>query len=180
MTLRQVRFDLGTVLMSTTQVFPFRIPWRTMSPVSFLEIIHFSEVKFTELPLSQNLEILSRLCCKFLTKSTLSIAQELDLPTFPLVMISPFMLSPKVTIPPSQVSSERNFDLSPVMCLQHPLSRYHELFPLTRTCKANQLLASGTQSSLGSLSIMHESYFLIQMRSTQILCALLCYSILAH
>ena len=45
-------------------------------------------------------------------------------------IIFPFALSPKVTCPPSLASSLLNYSLSPVMCLEHPLSRYHLLFVL--------------------------------------------------
>ena len=45
-------------------------------------------------------------------------------------MIFHFALSPKVTCPPSLASSLRNYSLSPVICLEYPLSRYHLFFIL--------------------------------------------------
>ena len=47
-----------------------------------------------------------------------------------MLIIFPFALSPKVTCPPSLASSLLNYSLSPVMCLEHPLLRYHLLFVL--------------------------------------------------
>ena len=59
--------------------------------------------------------MLNRLC---LTKMSLS-------PMDPLPRILPLLLSPKVTCPSCLKEMLRNFDLSPVMCLEHPLSKYH-------------------------------------------------------
>src|ERR1044072_7211561 len=44
----------------------------------------------------------------------------------PEPMILPFWLPPNPTTPPSLSSSSWNICLSPVMCHEHPLSRYHD------------------------------------------------------
>src|ERR1044072_6756794 len=45
----------------------------------------------------------------------------------PEPMILPFWLPPNPTTPPALISSSWNICLSPVMCREHPLSRYHDL-----------------------------------------------------
>ncbi|VFQ78784.1 unnamed protein product [Cuscuta campestris] len=47
-----------------------------------------------------------------------------DLPTEPTPIIFPLLLSPKTTFPPLAGLICKNLDASPVMCLEHPLSRY--------------------------------------------------------
>lgn len=52
----------------------------------------------------------------------------------------PWKLSLKVTLPPSLALRLKNIDLFPVMCLEHPLSKYHFsdfLFPCRHICSRN-------------------------------------------
>jgi len=72
--------------------------------------------------------------------------------------IVPDLLLPNATLPPYVAVSERKLDFSPIMCLEQPLSTYHNwlfpalfpelfpglfaglfvgLFPLTLACKTN-------------------------------------------
>ena len=64
------------------------------------------------------------------------------LPTFPMPTIFPFEPSPKVTLPPSFLAlRDENKVASPVICLEHPLSKTHWLeVPLAfkHTYQANQ------------------------------------------
>lgn len=85
MAFRQVRLFLGTWSRSTMYVFPFRVPSNMTFLLSLLIMVHLSEVKLNEFPLSQNSEMHNRLCVNLLTNSTLSMEWELDLPTFPLL-----------------------------------------------------------------------------------------------
>ena len=56
-------------------------------------------------------------------------------------MIFPLPLSPKVTCPPSLDFKELNCDLSPVICLEQPLSIYHLLlFASRHTYKKEDLM----------------------------------------
>ena len=72
----------------------------------------------------------------FKTIYTLLIEIE-ELPIVPVPMILPNWLPPNFTFPPSFIARVRNIDFSPVMCLEHPLSRYHDLcfsFALRHIC----------------------------------------------
>ena len=59
-----------------------------------------------------------------LTSITFSIEVEEFLPTLPIPMILPLLLSPKVTNPPSLGVKEVNYASSSVICLDYPLSKY--------------------------------------------------------
>jgi len=86
--------------------------------------------------LSQNWLILNRLCLRPSTSHTLLIEIE-ALPIVLVPMILPNWLPPNFTFPPSFIARVRNIDFSPVMCLEHPLSRYHDLcfsFALRHIC----------------------------------------------
>src|ERR1044072_5341325 len=50
----------------------------------------------------------------------------LPLPMVPQPMILPFWFPPKSTTPPGLSSRLWNISLSPVMCREQPLSRYHD------------------------------------------------------
>ena len=47
---------------------------------------------------------------------------------FPSPIIIPLLLSPKVSYPPSFNTKSVNLDLSPDMCLEQSLSKYHSKF----------------------------------------------------
>jgi len=50
-----------------------------------------------------------------------------ELPIVPVPMIFPTSLPPNFTFPPSFIVRVRNIDFSPVICLEKPLSRDHDL-----------------------------------------------------
>src|ERR1044072_2133223 len=52
--------------------------------------------------------------------------EDLPKPMVPEPMILPFCFPPNPTTPPALSSSFWNKCLSPVMCREHPLSRYHD------------------------------------------------------
>jgi len=60
-----------------------------------------------------------------LPNHTLLIEIE-ELSIVPVPMILPDWLPPNFTFPPSFIVRVRNIDLSPVICLEQPLSRYHD------------------------------------------------------
>ena len=106
--------------------------------------------------------MLSKLCFKPLTNKTFSMYLEGVIPMLPIPMIFPLPLSPKVTIPPSLASSVMNCDSSPVMCLEHPLSRYHFLFPswdARHTCKHRSSFCLRYPSFLGSFQVSQNGSF---------------------
>ncbi|KAE9594097.1 hypothetical protein Lalb_Chr18g0050161 [Lupinus albus] len=81
--------------------------------------------------------MLRRLCFKPSTYKTFSIVTCGGLPILPIPKILPLLLSPYVTNP-SFGRIKLNFDLSPVICLEQPLSRYHRSFSaLKHTYKIN-------------------------------------------
>src|SRR4030042_4900961 len=69
--------------------------------------------------------MLSRLRVKPSTSQTLLIERE-ELPIIPVPTIFPFWCPPKPQEPPSFMLRVWNIDLSPVICREHPLSRYQE------------------------------------------------------
>src|ERR1044072_6422595 len=61
----------------------------------------------------------------------------------PEPMILPFWLPPNPTTPPALSSSFWNICLSPVMCREHPLSRYHDWWlngAVKDICKINNFV----------------------------------------
>ena len=78
--------------------------------------------------ISHNWLILSKLYLRPSTNNTWCIDKDWGLLISLMPIIFSFALSPKVTCPPFLVSSLLNYSLSPVMYLEHPLSRYHLLF----------------------------------------------------
>ncbi|RHN52290.1 hypothetical protein MtrunA17_Chr6g0478921 [Medicago truncatula] len=84
--------------------------------------------------------MLNRLCFRPSTSHTLFIEME-ELPIVLVPMIFPVWLPPNFTSPPSFIVRVRNKAFSPVMCHEHPLSRYHDLcfsLALKHTCSFNQ------------------------------------------
>src|SRR4030065_2814826 len=80
--------------------------------------------------------MLSRLSVKLSTSQTLLIERE-ELPIIPVPTIFPFWCPPKPTEPPFFMLRVWNIDLSPVICREQPLSRYHEgcfVLPFRHTC----------------------------------------------
>ncbi|CAL9126630.1 unnamed protein product [Musa textilis] len=97
--------------------------------------------------------MLKRLCFNPSTNNTSSI-KKLDLLLMvPLLMILP-LLSPKVTYSSSWLVSLENCNGSPVMCLEHPLSRYHLLLlACVDECVYKKRWFLGTHLNLGALKI---------------------------
>src|ERR1051325_1938113 len=60
------------------------------------------------------------------TKRTLDIEGRLPFPMVPKPIIFPFWLPPNLTSPPDLSSRLWNIDFLPVMCREHPESRYHD------------------------------------------------------
>ena len=136
-TLRHESEAQGSEFKSTLYVFPNLLPSSIRSLVLAFLTVHLVVVNVTLFPLSQNWEMLSKLCFKPLTRYTLSMEWVGDLPILPIPTILPFLLSPNVTLPLLRAVSERNFDLSPVICLEQPLSRYQWLSPPDSPYKIN-------------------------------------------
>ena len=78
--------------------------------------------------LSQSWLMLKRLCFKPFTNKILSIREDVSLPMLSWPMILHFALSPKVTYPLFLFVGKTNLDSSPIMCLEHPLSKNHLFF----------------------------------------------------
>ncbi|KAE9598408.1 hypothetical protein Lalb_Chr15g0080461 [Lupinus albus] len=80
--------------------------------------------------------MLRRLCLSPSTYSTSSIVVEGCFPILPTPRIFPLLLSPYVTYPLSLGVRTENLLLSPVICFEQPLSKYHKLrAALKSTCK---------------------------------------------
>lgn len=106
--------------------------------------------------------MLSRLCLRLSTNKTFSIMGESELPISPLPNIFPFELSPKVTNPLSSLVKFMNFEKSPVMCLEQPLSKNHKflLVLFFGTYKTRiQTLIFGTHIFLGPCKLVLESLY---------------------
>ena len=73
--------------------------------------------------------MLSKLCFNPSTYKTSWISKILLSPIEPLPRILPLLLSPYVTWPSCLKKMLTKFDLSPAMCFEQPLSRYHCCMP---------------------------------------------------
>src|SRR4030065_1539050 len=86
--------------------------------------------------------MLKRLCVKPSTSQTLLIERE-ELPIIPVPIIFPFWCPPKPTEPPSFMLRVWNINLSPGICREQPLSRYHAccfVLPCRHTCNRNNFI----------------------------------------
>ncbi|CAL0319919.1 unnamed protein product [Lupinus luteus] len=82
--------------------------------------------------------MLRRLCLSPSTYSTPSIVVEGGFPILTTPRILPLLYSPYVTYPLSLGVRKENLLLSPVMCFEQPLSKYHKLQgALKFSCKTN-------------------------------------------
>src|SRR3954467_14110677 len=61
------------------------------------------------------------------TSRTLVIEGELPMLIVPEPMILPFLFTPNLTSPADLSTRSWNVDLFPVMCREHPESRYHDI-----------------------------------------------------
>src|SRR3954462_1712477 len=64
------------------------------------------------------------------TRSTLVMEGELPILMVPEPIILPFRSPPNLTSPPDLSIGSWNIDLLPVMCREHPESRYHDILCL--------------------------------------------------
>src|SRR3954467_9750504 len=62
------------------------------------------------------------------TSRTLVIEGELPMLIVPEPMILPFLFTPNLTSAADLSTRSWNIDLFPVMCREHPESRYHDMF----------------------------------------------------
>src|SRR3954462_14470349 len=79
------------------------------------------------------------------TRSTLVMEGELPILMVPEPIILPFRSPPNLTSPPDLSTRSWNIDLLPVMCREHPESRYHDmlcfvLFVAKDICNRNNLI----------------------------------------
>src|SRR3954467_14192729 len=79
------------------------------------------------------------------TSRTLVIEGELPMLIVPEPMILPFLFTPNLTSPPDLSTRSWNIDLFPVMCREHPESRYHDmlcfvLFAAKDICNRNNFI----------------------------------------
>ena len=94
--------------------------------------------------------MLSKLYASPSTSITSSILEDGFLPILPVPMIFPLVFPPNVTWPFLVSVNMQNLVLSPVICLEQPLSIYHMLFMAARhSYKYNQTRDFGTQTCLG-------------------------------
>src|SRR3954463_12270850 len=87
----------------------------------------------------------NKLCVNPSTRSTLVMEGELPRLMVPEPMIFPFLSPPNLTSPPGLSTRSWNVDLLPVMCREHPESRYHDilllvLFAAKDICNKNYIL----------------------------------------
>src|SRR3954463_3881885 len=86
----------------------------------------------------------NKLCFNPSTRSTLVMEGELPNFIVPEPMILPFRSPPNLTSPPGLSTRSWNVDILPVMCREHPESRYHDillfvLFAAEDICNINYL-----------------------------------------
>src|SRR3954469_21864574 len=87
----------------------------------------------------------NKLCVNPSTRSTLVMEGELPKLMVPEPIILPLLTPPNLTSPPGLSTRSWNVDLLPVMCREHPESRYHDillsvLFTAKDICNRNYLL----------------------------------------
>src|SRR3954469_19415970 len=87
----------------------------------------------------------NKLCVNPSTRSTLVMEGELPKLMVPEPIILPLLTPPNLTSPPGLSIRSWNVDLLPVMCREHPESRYHDillfvLFAAKDICNRNYLL----------------------------------------
>ena len=70
--------------------------------------------------------MLNRFTLRPSTYKTFAMSDSLGRDMIPFPLICDLLPSPKVTLPPFIDSKTLKRDRSPVMCLDHPLSRYHK------------------------------------------------------
>lgn len=109
----------------------------TIQLFSFLDIINRTlclwyhewnriRLKTTLWPSSQSWTMLNRSCFNPSIWRTLLMWGE-ELARIPSLHILPFLMSSYVTLPPSILVSDAKWEMFSVMCLEHPLLRYHLL-----------------------------------------------------
>jgi len=137
---------------STMYMFWILFPTNISSFMDAWQIKQWLASKVTFRFLSHNWLILSKLCLSPSTSKTSSISTTDEDLIFPVPIILPLLLSPYMTCPLTLWEILLNFLLSPVMCLEQPLSRYH-IDCLASACswKTCYFDEAGTQVNLGPL-----------------------------
>ena len=75
--------------------------------------------------------MLNRFTLRPFTYSTFAMSGNLGKKMIPFPLICDLLPSPKVTLPPFLDSKTLKRERSPVMCREHPLSRYHKHVSIT-------------------------------------------------
>ena len=108
-------------------LYTFLFPVRSIFHVVMSEMTHASFVNQTPFPLSHSWLILNKSCLRPSTNATESMmTYSFEINPYPIVYT--FLSSPKVMLGPALSSNSMSRLKSPVMCLEHPLSKYHKIF----------------------------------------------------
>src|SRR4051812_43900156 len=123
----------------------------------------------------------NKLCVNPSTRSTLVMEGELPILMVPEPIILPFLSPPNLTSPPDLSTRSWNIDLLPVMCREHPESRYHDMLcfvllaakdissesdsdvdsdPSSSVAISAQLACSSSESSSDSSQVAIRPFFL--------------------